>query len=131
MKEKIIRIVESYGKSPERLMDILISVQSEFKCVSDEAVSLIASELGISEADVKQTKTFYHFFTTEPVGNYAIYLNNSVPSVMSGMKEVAEEFEKQAGIKFGEKTSDGLISLDYTPCIGMGDQEPAAPFRPD
>lgn len=126
MKEKIFRIIESYGKSPERLMDILISVQSEFKCVSEEAVSLIATELGISEADVKQTKTFYHFFTTEPVGKYAVYLNNSVPSVMNGMNEVVDEFEKQAGIKFGEKTSDGLISLEYTACIGMSDQEPAA-----
>ncbi len=126
MKEKIISIIESYGKTPGRLMDILLSVQAEFRCVSEEAVSLIASELGISEADVNQTKTFYHFFTTKPVGKYAVYMNNSVTSVMMGMYDAVDEFEKLAGIKFGQTTPDGLISLNYTACIGMSDQEPAA-----
>jgi [NiFe] hydrogenase diaphorase moiety large subunit len=126
MKEKISRIIESYGSTPGRLMDILLSVQAEFRCVSGEAVSLIASELGISEADVNQTKSFYHFFTCKPVGKYAVYMNNSVTSVMNGMYEVVDEFEKLTGIKFGQQTPDGLISLDYTACIGMSDQEPAA-----
>jgi [NiFe] hydrogenase diaphorase moiety large subunit len=126
MKEKIISIVESNGKSSGRLMDILLSVQKEFGCVSDEAVSYIASELGISEVDVNQTKTFYHFFTTKQVGKYAVYFNNSVVSMMMGMEEVMDEFEKLTGIKVGEKTPDGLISLHLTACIGMSDQEPAA-----
>lgn len=126
MKEKIISIVESNGNTPARLMDILLAVQSEFGCVSDEAVSYIASALGISEVDVNQTKTFYHFFTTEPVGKYAVYLNNSVVAMMMGMGEVIDEFEKLAGIKVGEKTPDGMLSLHYTACIGMSDQEPAA-----
>jgi len=124
MKEKIISIVESHGKTPARLMDILLSVQGEFGCVSDEAVSHIASELGISEVDVNQTKTFYHFFTTNPVGKYAVYFNNSVVSMMMGMGDVIDEFEKLSGIKVGEKTPD--LSLHLTACIGMSDQEPAA-----
>lgn len=126
MKEKIISIIGAYGKTPCRLMDILLDVQHEFRCVSEEAVSLIASELGISEADVNQTKTFYHFFTTNPVGKYSVFLNNSAVSGMMGMAEVVDEFEKQAGIQFGQTSPDGLISLHYTACIGMNDQEPAA-----
>ena len=126
MKEKIIRIVEENGKTSERLMDILISVQTGFGCVSDEAVSLIASELDISEVDVQQTKSFYHFFTSEPVGKYAVYLNEGVVAEMMGLHEVADEFEKQTGIRIGQRTPDGLISLHHTACIGMSDQEPAA-----
>ncbi len=126
MKEKLIGIIESYGRSPYRLVDILLAVQTEFRCVSDEAVSLVATELGISEVDVKQTKSFYHFFTTKPVGKYAVYLNNSAVSMMMGMAEVADEFEKLCGIKCGQTTPDGLVSLHFTACIGMNDQEPAA-----
>ena len=126
MKEKIIRIVEENGKTAERLMDILISVQTGFGCVSDEAVSLIASELNISEVDVQQTKSFYHFFTSEPVGKYAVYLNEGVVAEMMGLHEVVDEFEKQTGIRVGQRTPDGLISLHHTACIGMSDQEPAA-----
>lgn len=126
MKDRVLSIVSNYEKNPERLMDILLDVQSALGCVSDEAVSIIAQALNVSDVDVVQTRSFYHFFTAEPVGKYAIYLNNSVVSAMKGMAEVADEFEKQTGIKFGEKTADGLISLAYTACIGMSDQEPAA-----
>ncbi len=126
MNEKILGIIEAYGRSPYRLVDILLSLQKEFRCVSDEAVNIVASELGLSEVDVRQTKSFYHFFTTEPVGKYAVYLNNSAVSEMMGMADVVDEFEKLCGISFGQKTADGLISLDHTACIGMNDQEPAA-----
>lgn len=126
MKEKILSIVNNFGNDAGRLMDILLQTQSEFGCVSDEAVTYIAEALHISEVDVIQTRSFYHFFTSESVGKYSVYLNNSVVSCMFGMKDVADEFEKQTGIKFGSTTPDGLISLHYTACIGMSDQEPAA-----
>ena len=45
---------------------------------------------------------------------------------MMGRQKVKETFEHEANIKFGEVTSDGLIGLFDTACIGMNDQEPAA-----
>lgn len=126
MKEAIIQIVERYGNSPDRLMDILNDVQSQFRCVSDQAVSIIAEALGLSEVQVNETKSFYHFFTSEPTGKYAVYFNTSVTSMMAGMADVIDEFEKLCGIKVGQTTPDGLISLHTTSCIGMNDQEPAA-----
>jgi len=126
MKDKILSILKTYENNPERLMDILLQIQSEFSCVSAEAIPHIASGLNISEVDVMQTVSFYHFFKRETVGKYSVYLNNSVVSAMKGMADVADEFEKQTGTKFGNKTPDGLIGLYYTACIGMSDQEPAA-----
>jgi len=126
MKEKIISIIDAYGKDSGRLMDILSCIQSEFGCVSNEAVVVVAEQLHISEVDVIQTRSFYHFFTCKPVGKYAVYLNNSVVSCMMGMADAADEFEKQLGIKFGDLTADNLASLHYTACVGMSDQEPAA-----
>ncbi len=35
-------------------------------------------------------------------------------------------FERELGVRFGETSSDGAFSLEYTPCIGMCDQAPAA-----
>jgi [NiFe] hydrogenase diaphorase moiety large subunit len=126
MKDRILSIVETLGKDPGRMMDILLKVQADFGCVSDEAVTIIASALHVSEADVVQTRSFYHFFTSETVGKYAIYLNDSVVSCMMGMNDVIDEFEKQTGVKLGNKTPDGLIGIYHTACIGMSDQEPAA-----
>jgi len=119
-------ILQKYNNDPTRLMDILIDIQDIYSYIPPEAVSLIAEKLNLSEIDVEQTISFYHFLSLEPRGKYRVYLNNSVVANMMGRKEVAETFEKELGIKFGEVTPDGLVGLFNTSCIGMNDQEPAA-----
>ncbi|HBS88244.1 MAG: hypothetical protein A2W91_04440 [Bacteroidetes bacterium GWF2_38_335] len=126
MEATLQKIVEKYGKDSARLMDILYDVQTEFNCVSDEAVEKIAALLNISGVDVEQTRSFYHFFTKKPAGKYAVYLNNSAVAEMMGAGEIAKAFETAAGVKFGQVTADGKIGLHYTADIGMNDQEPAA-----
>ena len=126
MRNSLKNIIEKYNKDKYRLLDILLDIQAEFGHIPKEAVELIADELIISEVDVIQTASFYHFLSFKPVGRYAIYLNNSAVATMMGRKEVASTFEKETGIKFGQVTPDGLIGLYNTSCIGMNDQEPAA-----
>ena len=126
MKEKIQSVIEKYHQDRSRLMDILIAIQDLYHCIPDEAVTLIADQLGISRVDVEQTITFYHFFSQEPVGKYAIYLNDSAVANIKGRAEVVQAFEQELGIPFNSVTADGLIGLWDTADIGMNDQEPAA-----
>jgi [NiFe] hydrogenase diaphorase moiety large subunit len=126
MKTFAQKIVEKYHHDKTRLMDILIAIQAEFGFISPEIITQIAHGLKMSEVDVEQTISFYHFFSMKPTGKYSIYLNNSAVANMMGRAEVAASFEKETGIKFGEVTPDGLIGLINTSCIGMNDQEPAA-----
>jgi [NiFe] hydrogenase diaphorase moiety large subunit len=126
MKTGVQKIVEKYGKDKTRLMDILIDVQSEFGYIPREITVQIADDLDMSEVDVDQTISFYHFFSQKPTGKYQIFLNNSAVAHMMGREEVANTFKKELGIKFNEVTSSGLVGLFETSCIGMNDQEPAA-----
>jgi [NiFe] hydrogenase diaphorase moiety large subunit len=126
MKTTIEKTITKYHRDKTRLMDILIDIQEEFDYIPKPAVSQIAEDLQMSEVDVEQTVSFYHFFTFKPAGKYKIYLNNSAVANMMGRKEVAATFEQELGIKFGEVTPDGLAGLYETSCIGMNDQEPAA-----
>ncbi len=126
MKNAIEKILAKYNKDKTRLMDILVDTQEKLGYIPKQTVSKIAEDLQMSEADVEQTISFYHFLATEPAGNYRIYLNNSVVANLMGRKEVAEAFEHELGIKFGQVTADGLAGLFETSCIGMSDQEPAA-----
>lgn len=119
-------ILEKYNWDATRLMDILIDIQSCDDYISEEAISDIADGLNISKADVEQTRSFYHFFSSKPTGKYSIFLNTSVNSYMKGREAIAKTFEKEAGTPFNSVTRDGLIGLFDTSCIGMSDQEPAA-----
>ncbi|MDD5507275.1 MAG: NAD(P)H-dependent oxidoreductase subunit E [Bacteroidales bacterium] len=126
MNSIVQKSIDQYGKDKTRLMDMLLQIQGEMGYISDEAVLQLAKQLNISTVDVKQTISFYHFFTCKPGGKYRVYLNNSLVAEMMGREEVAKAFEKEAGCRFGSVTSDGLIGLFDTSDIGMNDQEPAA-----
>ena len=126
MRTTVKSIIERYNNDKTRLMDILIDTQDEFGFIPGEAVEVIAEGCGLSKVDVEQTRSFYHFFTCKPAGEYAVYLSNSAVAEMKGRAEVAEAFEAEAGCAFGNVTADGKIGLHDTACIGMSDQEPAA-----
>lgn len=126
MEQIVLSIIRKYGSDANRLMDMLIDLQEQFGYVSKQAVASLAHSLGLSQVDVEQTITFYHFLSTKPRGKYAIYLNNSAVAYMFGRQAIKEAFEKEVGIAFGQVTDDGLIGLFDTACIGMNDQEPAA-----
>jgi [NiFe] hydrogenase diaphorase moiety large subunit len=126
MESKIKAIIAKYNHDRTRLMDILHEVKDEFGYISAEAAGHIAVILKMSEVDVEQTISFYHFYSDKPAGKYAVYLNNSAVACMMGREEIAKVFEKEAGIPFNSVTEDGIIGLWDTADIGMNDQEPAA-----
>ena len=126
MKKDVKSIIAKYNKDQTRLMDILIDIQDSLGFISPEAIDVISEDLNLSQVDVEQTISFYHFFSMTPLGKYNIYLNNSAVANMMGCAEVAKVFEEEAGSKFGEVSKDGLLGMFYTSCIGMNDQEPAA-----
>ncbi len=124
--EEIRAIAANEGNRRTRLVNVVRKVQHSYGQVSDQMVELIARTLGVPRIEVEGVVSFYHFLTSDGVGRYPIYLNDSAISEMMGFAAVARAFEEAAGIKFGQTTVDGLISLRTTSCIGMSDQEPAA-----
>jgi len=126
MRTIINNIIEKFNRDEARLMDILLDIQAEFGLISDEVVALVAEGLNISSVDVKQTLSFYHFFSQKSRGKYTIYLNDSAVAYMMGRAEIAKAFEEECKCKFGSVSEDGQIGLFNTACIGMNDQEPAA-----
>jgi [NiFe] hydrogenase diaphorase moiety large subunit len=119
-------ICKAAGNDPARLMDIAIAVQKQLGAVSDTAIDLIATHLKIPRVDVDSLVTFYAFFSKTPKGRVIIRLCNDVVDQMNGAAEVAAALETELGIRFGETSPDGAISLEYAPCIGLSDQAPAA-----
>ncbi len=123
---EIKAIAETEDNRRTRLINVVRKVQLSYGYISSEMVGMIAESLGIERVEVEGVVSFYHFLSDKPVGRYPVYLNTSTISEMMGMADVAAAFEQAAGIKFGQSTDDGLLSLQYTSCIGMNDQEPAA-----
>ncbi len=119
-------IVQKYGTDRHHLMDIVRDVQQQCGCVSNEAIDAIASAMGIHRIEVEGVVSFYHFLTRKPKGRTTIYLSQGAVPSMNGAPEIAKAFEDVVGSAFGESCEDDPIGLEWTSCIGMNDQEPAA-----
>jgi [NiFe] hydrogenase diaphorase moiety large subunit len=115
-----------FGNDKTLLMDILRAVQAEFGSVPDAAIDAVAKAVSIPRVEVESTVSFYAFLSKEQKGKIVIRLCNDIIDRLQGVEKVAKAFKEELGIDFGETTDDGLISLEYTPCIGMSDQAPAA-----
>jgi len=119
-------ICRTYGNDRTRLLDIVRVVQSRYGCVSSQAIDLVANALKIHRVEVESVVSFYSFLSVRPKGTIVIRLCNDVVDEMFGVEKVARAFSEELGIPFGGTTPDGKISLEYTACIGMSDQAPAA-----
>lgn len=125
--EAVIKeICQKYANDSARMMDIVREVQSVAGGISQEAMKIIAAAVGVAQVEVESVVTFYAHFSSGSKGKIVIRLCNDFIDRMFGADRVAETFEKEFNIKFGETTPDGLVTLEYTPCIGMCDQPPAA-----
>ncbi|MFZ0427992.1 MAG: NAD(P)H-dependent oxidoreductase subunit E [Acidobacteriota bacterium] len=125
-QSEIQEICSRHGNDRSRMLDVVREVQGRFGSVSGPAMDLIAREMGTHRVEVESVVSFYAFLSSEPGGQVVIRLCNDVVDKMHGSENVAEVFEKELGVKRGETTADGRISLTETACIGMSDQAPAA-----
>jgi len=123
---RIQEICRSFKNDRTRLMDIVREIQSAFGYVPPEHYELIAQEANTHRVEVESVVSFYSFLSDRKQGGVVLRLCNDIIDRFKGADEVAEAFEKELGISMGETTPDGLFTLEWTACIGMSDQAPAA-----
>ncbi len=119
-------ICKSYASDRTRMLDIVRAVQAEFGCVNADAMDIIADAVNTHRVEVDGVVSFYAFLSDQPKGKVVIRLCHDIIDRMHGADRVAQVFCDELGIGIGQATPDGRIGLEYTPCIGMCDQAPAA-----
>ncbi len=125
-KDVVIGICAENDNDRTRMMDIVRAVQEQLGCVSEEAMQTIAEACGTHRVEVESVISFYTFLDSKPKGKVVIRICNDVVDMLRGAGNTAKVFEEELGIKMGETTADGNITLEWTPCIGLSDQAPAA-----
>jgi len=123
---EIAEICATFGNDKHRMLDILREVQDRYRCISPSTMDKIAAETGLTRIQVEGVASFYSFLSLAPKGQITIRLCDDIVDRYAGLSQVAAIFEEVLGISVGETSADRAFSLEYTPCIGMCDQAPAA-----
>lgn len=122
MKQKLIQvdeIIRRYEAKPEHLIAIMQDIQSEQKYLSEEALTLIARRLGLSEAKVYSVATFYENFSLEAKGKYIIKVCTGTACHVRKSQPIYEALFTHLGLTETKHTSDdGLFTLETVACLG-------------
>ncbi len=124
-KRRFDVLVTRYPEKRSALIPILHEVQAEVGYLSPEAIESVAGFLGLSAADVMSVASFYDMLNLEPVGKHMIYVCQNLSCSLLGAEQLIRHLENRLGIRMGETTPDGLITLKRMECLASCGTAPA------
>jgi bidirectional [NiFe] hydrogenase diaphorase subunit len=127
--DKRWKIVEAtarrHGNEPHALIETLHTVQECFGYLDETALRFVAGILRVPLSRVYGAATFYHFFTLKPKGKHTCVVCTGTACYIKGAPALLAAMEQQHGIKPGETTPDGELSLLTARCLGSCGLAPA------
>ncbi len=106
------------NRSNGALLPMLRDIQTEYGYLPEDKLREVAEMLGMSLIDVYGVATFYKSFSLTPRGRHTIKVCLGTACHVRGSNRICKEVERKLGIKPGETTEDGEVSLDTVMCLG-------------
>jgi NADH-quinone oxidoreductase E subunit len=83
-----------------------------------EALREVADELELAPAQVEAVASFYDMLHLEPVGRHLVEVCTNLSCALVGAQQVLEAFERELGVRPGETSEDGTVTLRTIECAG-------------
>jgi len=106
------------------VMPLLYLAQREEGYITKGAMNEIAAIVGITATEVATVAGFYTLFHEQPGGKYYVQVCNDLPCALRGADEFLEKLCENLGIKVGETTPDGKITIEAVMCLAGCDKAP-------
>lgn len=123
--------IRRHGRSGDSLIECLHTVQECFGYLDEQALRYVAVALRLPLSKVYGVATFYHFFTLKPQGEHTCVVCMGTACYIKGAPLILAALEEKYGVKPGETTSDGKLSVLTARCIGSCGLAPAVVFDGD
>ena len=124
--QEIERILSKYPTEGKRsaVMPLLYLAQRENMYVTKQSMREVGKILGISSTEVASIIGFYTLYHDQPGGKYRIQVCNDLPCALRGADDFLERLCDNLGIKIGETTPDGMITVEGVMCLAGCDKAP-------
>lgn len=118
LQSKIEEIVAEYGAKSTALIMILQDVQKHYRYLPEEALRAVAKTMKLPLAQIYGVATFYRSFTLKPTGRNHICVCTGTACHVRQAVVIVDKLERDLGIRAGETTADGEMSLETVNCLG-------------
>ncbi|SKB12533.1 NAD-reducing hydrogenase complex protein HoxE [Planktothrix sp. PCC 11201] len=112
----------------DALIEVLHKAQESFGFLEEDVLIYVARNLKLPLSYVYGVATFYHLFSLKPNGTHTCVVCLGTACYVKGGGDVLTALEAKTGIKAGETTADGQISIMTARCIGACGIAPAVVF---
>ncbi|CAH2031905.1 bidirectional hydrogenase complex protein HoxE [Trichlorobacter ammonificans] len=112
------RAMKRLQYQPDALIEVLHTAQEAFGFLSRELLAHIAASLKLPESQVFGVATFYHFFSLRPKGDHTCIVCTGTACYVKGAGEIVTSLERAYGVRAGQTTADGKLSLGTARCLG-------------
>ena len=76
-----------------------------------ELMDAVAAYLGMPRVSVYEVASFYSMLDTRPVGRHKVSICSNLSCMLCGGEEIVRYVEGKLGVRLGETTPDGRITL--------------------
>lgn len=120
IQAKIDRELKKYPADQKQsaVMAALRFVQDEQGWISTDAMTDVASYLGMPKVAVYEVATFYHMYNLKPMGRYTLTVCTNLSCTLCGAGDTLAHLKTRLGIGLGEVTPDGKYGLREGECMG-------------
>ncbi len=117
--EAIQKILSAYpaGNKRPAVMPLLYLAQRTNGFIQKKTLDEIAEILEITPTEVASIVGFYTLYHDEPGGRYRLQVCTDLPCALRGADRFLQDLCDNLGIKVGETTADGLITIEEVKCL--------------
>jgi NADH-quinone oxidoreductase subunit E len=124
--QEVEQILAKYPQDQRRaaVMPLLYLAQREQMVVTKQSLRDIAEIIGVEPTEVASIVGFYSLYYDQPAGKYRIQVCTDMPCALRGAEKFLEKLCENLGIRVGEITPDGLITVEHVMCLAACDKAP-------
>lgn len=122
--EEVKAIFAKYPVKRSAVMPMLYLAQRENGFITKEGMAEIATMLELDVTEVASIVGFYTLYHDEKAGKYRMQVCNDLPCALRGADKFLDALCQNLGVKVGETTPDGLVTVEAVMCLAACDKAP-------
>jgi len=124
--QEIEKILAKYPPEHKRsaVMPLLYMAMREEGYITKADKAEIAQLLDMTTTEVSAIVGFYTLYHDEKAGQYRIQVCTDIGCALRGADQYLAELSEKLGVKPGETTEDGFITLEEVKCLAACDKAP-------
>jgi NADH-quinone oxidoreductase subunit E len=114
----VSKVVGSYQKDKDMLIQILLDLQDMFGCLSQEVLTEVSEQLEVPITQVYRIASYYKTFSLMPKGRHIIKVCMGTACQVRGAPKLLNTISIMLNLKPCETSEDMHFTLETVKCVG-------------